>query len=186
MENVCPVQNFQKVNLLKETPNISATDFELLLRLEKLLQSEYYSNALNDVVSTSLDEMSDEILKKSHILELTALLNNLSNESRIEYVPNLETKTISLSQLIKIISENNDEEEKCRKSAETKEKFKQVMNVIFKIIAFCFIIFIAVEFVIPLVIEVLAWLWDLVLKIIYYSILIIILLVCGAIGGGRR
>ncbi len=105
----------EKIYILKNTPNISSVDSELLLKLENLLGSEDYSNALNDTISIILYEMFNNILKKPHILNLTALLNNLSLKSKINYIPNLKTESINLFQLVKIVNETNEEESKHRK-----------------------------------------------------------------------
>ena len=170
----------EKIYILKNTPNISSVDSELLLKLENLLGSEDYSNALNDTISIILDEMFNNILKKHHILNLTALLNNLSLKSKINYIPNLKTESINLSQLVKIVNEANEEKSKHRKRTAIKEKIKGVLKVIFYIIAFIFILILVVA-LIPLILDLIAFLWDLFLNAIY----ILIFLVIWFIFGGR-
>lgn len=72
-----------KIDRLKNAPNLSSDDIELLLQLENLLKSEHYSGNLDALVT----QITDELLEKMHIVNLTALLNTLSDKSKINYSP---------------------------------------------------------------------------------------------------
>ena len=65
-----------KISTLKEIPNISSADTELLIQLENLLTSENYLDSLNGTVSNTLDNILNELLNKRHIFNLMALLND--------------------------------------------------------------------------------------------------------------
>ena len=125
-----------KISTLKEIPNISSADTELLIQLENLLTSENYLDSLNGTVSNTLDNILNGLLNKRHIFNLMALLNDVSDVTKINYAPKLnrETKYINLSQLVKIISDSNAKENVRKRNAtiaEIKENITSLLKFIF-------------------------------------------------------
>ena len=172
-------------------PYIGSSDIVLLTKLEELLKSEVYSNVWDDTVSSIIDKILEKtpILEKTQIFKLMALLNTLSDKSTINYSLNLETQPINLSQLIQMISESNESEAERKKAILDKEiglqRDEQFSKAIHNLLLFIvgMIVFICI---IPLVLELLAFLWDSFKMIVYYALLIGFFLIFGLFIGRRR